>query len=111
VPPRDAKRQVIRNLRPQPIEIHHGADVVVVPPLGQVEIALAPVAGGQLDELRRRGIVSVEQKGGTAQQKGAARPAGAAARRKKSAAGASGKSKRAVSGGRARPAKPANGGS
>jgi hypothetical protein len=111
VPPRDSKRQVVRNLRPQPIEIHHGDTVVVVPALGQVEIAIAPAAGGQLDELRRRGLVAVEQKAAASAKPSTARSAGSAARRKKPAAGASGKSKRAASGERGRAAKPDNGGS
>jgi hypothetical protein len=54
------RRLIVVNLRAQPVEIHHGGDVVVVPALGHAELPELSDEGGQLAELARRGAVSVQ---------------------------------------------------
>jgi hypothetical protein len=49
---------VVDNLRAQPVEIHYGGEVVVVPRFGRAELAELPGDRGQLDELARRGAIA-----------------------------------------------------
>jgi hypothetical protein len=57
-----ASKLVVTNLRDQPVEIHHGDEVVVVPPLERVELPVVRAGGDHLAELARQGLVSVESK-------------------------------------------------
>jgi hypothetical protein len=66
------------NLREQPVEIHHGGDVVVVPALAHAELPELADEGGQLAELARRGAVAVHAE--PAEVAGAARSSKAPAR-------------------------------
>ena len=62
MPAREPKSQLVVNVRNQPVEIHHGSDAVVIPPLGQVMLPVVPSPqGDHLAELLRRGLVRVEQ--------------------------------------------------
>jgi hypothetical protein len=84
---------VVANLRPQPVEIHHGEEVVVLPPYEQARLPDVP-GSKQLTELASRGLVSVQEveQPKAAQTRRPARrrakakasaPAGAARRRKR----------------------------
>jgi hypothetical protein len=106
VPARSGGRKVVvENLRDQAVEIHHGADVVVVPPFEQVELPDVRVGGDHLAELARQELVSVQP------VKPAAGAAGSTRRRTRSArsrsTGASGRG----SGRKTKPPKPPEGGS
>ena len=54
------RRVVVENLRDQAVEIHHGGDVVVVPPFEQIELPDIRVGGDHLAELARQELVSVQ---------------------------------------------------
>jgi hypothetical protein len=51
----------IFNNRDQPVELHYGQQVVVVPPWGQVELEEAVVASRQVQALQSRGFISVDK--------------------------------------------------
>jgi hypothetical protein len=75
-----SRRQlVVENLRAQPVEIHYGDEVVVVPRFGRAELAELPGEHGQLAELARRGAIAfrserVEPPSGGRAPAGAAKP-------------------------------------
>lgn len=77
MPARKGEKVVVANLRDQPVEIHHGADVIVVAPLERIVLPVEPAGGEQLAELARQGLVSVESRPA---------PASAAKRRPRAAA-------------------------
>ena len=54
------KSLVVVNLRAQPVELHYGGDVVVVPEFAHTELAKLPGEEGQLAELARRGAIAVQ---------------------------------------------------
>jgi hypothetical protein len=54
------KSLVVVNLRAQPVELHYGGEVVVVPEFAHTELPKLPGEEGQLAELARRGAVAVQ---------------------------------------------------
>jgi hypothetical protein len=54
------KSLVVVNLRAQPVELHYGGEVVVVPEFAHTELPKLPGEEGQLAELARRGAVTVQ---------------------------------------------------
>lgn len=54
------RKVVVENLRDQAVEIHHGGDVVVVPPHETIELPDVRTGGDHLAELARQELVSVE---------------------------------------------------
>ncbi len=69
---------VVVNLRNQPVEIHHGDEVVVVPPNAQTELPVVRAGGEHLAELARQGLVSVQSLKSAEGAAGAKRPRTAA---------------------------------
>jgi hypothetical protein len=61
--PRGGRKVLVANLRDQPVEIHHGDAVVVVPPFDQAELPDDPARGAHLAELERQGFVSISSPG------------------------------------------------
>jgi hypothetical protein len=51
---------VVVNLRAQPVELHYGGEVVVVPEFADAELPKLPGEEGQLAELARRGAIAVQ---------------------------------------------------
>jgi len=51
---------VVVNLRAQPVELHYGGEVVVVPEFADAELPKLPGEEGQLAELARRGAIVVQ---------------------------------------------------
>ena len=54
-------RHIAFNERDQPVELHLGHSVVIVPPRGRVEIAAADLAAPQVRSMRVRGDLSVQR--------------------------------------------------
>lgn len=67
------RRVVVENLRDQAVEIHYGGDVVVVPPLEQIELPEVRGGGEHLAELARQELVSVQPVTPTARAAGSTR--------------------------------------
>lgn len=55
------RRYRIINQRSQPVELHCGHDVVVLPPLGEAEVDETARDSPQVETLARRGLVAVHR--------------------------------------------------
>ena len=55
-----ASKLVVENLRDQPVEIHYGDQVVLVPAFEKADLPVVRQGGDHLAELARQGLVSVE---------------------------------------------------
>ena len=56
---KEPQKVVITNCRQQPIELHYGEQVVVLPPDGRLEISAEAAASAQVQALRRRRLISL----------------------------------------------------
>jgi hypothetical protein len=62
VPARSSGRKVVvTNLRDQPVEVHQGEEVFVIPPFAQAELPDVTRGWDHLPELVRQELVSVER--------------------------------------------------
>lgn len=102
MPARERKTQTVVNEREQPVEIHHGAETVVIPAGGSVRMPILPEAdSAHLSALIERGLVRLEEPAGTGTATGARRAAKRGGARAKRSTGGGSRS-RAGAGGRSR---------